>query len=66
MRTKTPFVPLTDAERNQLATALHANGDENNNVALLMNKRDTSFDGTTTDVPEDEVICAIKNVPTHY
>jgi hypothetical protein len=31
-----------------------------------MDRRDTSFLGTTEEVPDEEVITAIKSVPCHY
>jgi hypothetical protein len=58
------FRPLNDTERRQLVTALRGNAD--NGLAILMDRRDTSFLGTTEDVPDEEVISAIKSVPCHY
>jgi hypothetical protein len=31
-----------------------------------MDRRDTSFAGTAEEVPDEEVISAIKSVPCHY
>jgi hypothetical protein len=58
------FRPLNDTERRQLITALRGNAESN--TALLMDRRDTSFAGTTEDVSDEEVINAIKSVPCHY
>ena len=58
------FRPLNDTERKQLITALRGNADSG--TALLMDRRDTTFLGTTDEVTDDEVINAIKSVPCHY
>lgn len=58
------FRPLNDTERRTLITALRGNADGGR--ALLMDRRDTSFLGTTEEVTDDEVINAIKSVPCHY
>mgnify|MGYP005848861559 CR=1 FL=1 len=58
------FRPLNELERRQLLTALRGNADGNR--VLLMDRHDTSFAGTVDDVPDDEVITAIKSVPCHY
>lgn len=58
------FRPLTSTERQQLITALRGNADSG--TALLMDRRDTGFLGTTDEVTDDEVINAIKSVPCHY
>ena len=58
------FRPLNDKERRQLITALRGNAE--NDRAILMDTRDTSFAGTTDEVTDDEVISAIKSVPCHY
>ncbi len=58
------FRPMTDLERDRLLTALRGNAEHNR--AILMDRRDTSFAGTTEDVTDDEVILAIKSVPCHY
>ena len=58
------FRPLNDTERRQLITALRGNADSGS--ALLMDRRDTSFLGTADEVPDEEVINAIKSVPCHY
>jgi len=57
------FRPLNDVERRQLISSLRGNAD--NNRAILMDRRDTSFLGSTEEVPEEEVINAIKSVPCH-
>ena len=43
------FRPLAEAERRQLLTALRGNADRG--VALLLDRRDTSFTGTAEDLP---------------
>jgi hypothetical protein len=58
------FRPLNDVERRQLISSLRGNAD--NNRAILMDRRDTSFLGSTEEVPDEEVINAIKSVPCHY
>jgi hypothetical protein len=58
------FRPLNDTERRQLIAALRGNADSNQ--AILMDRRNTSFIGSTDEVTEDEVINAIKSVPCHY
>jgi len=58
------FRPLTDCERKNLVQALRGNAD--NGLAILMDRRTTSFLGAADDVPDEEVINAIKSVPCHY
>jgi hypothetical protein len=58
------FRPLNDVERRQLISSLRGNAD--NNRAILMDRRDTSFLGSIDEVPDEEVINAIKSVPCHY
>jgi hypothetical protein len=58
------FRPLNDVERRQLISSLRGNADSNR--AILMDRRDTSFLGTVDEVPDEEVINAIKSVPCHY
>lgn len=58
------FRPLNDTERRQLISALRGNADGNR--AILMDRRDTSFQSSSDEVPDDEVINAIKSVPCHY
>lgn len=58
------FRPLTDLERRNLLTALRGNADRG--LAILMNRADTSFLGTADDLPDEEVITAVKSVPCHY
>lgn len=58
------FRPLNDTERRQLISALRGNAVEDR--AIIMDRRDTSFVGTTDDVTDEEVISAIKSVPCHY
>ena len=58
------FRPLTDTERQRLIDALRDNAQ--NNRAILMDQRDTSFIGAVEEVTDEEVISAIKSVPCHY
>lgn len=58
------FRPLDLAQRRQLIAALRGNADRG--LALLMDRKDTSFAGTAEEVPDEEVINAIKSVPCHY
>ncbi|HMP03584.1 MAG TPA: hypothetical protein PKD86_16770 [Gemmatales bacterium] len=55
---------LNDAERKQILTALRANAQDNK--VLLMDRKTTRFIGSADEVPDDEVITAIKSVPVHY
>jgi len=57
------FRPLNDTERRQLISALRGNAESDR--AILMDRRDTSFAGTSDDVTDEEVIFAIKSVPYH-
>ena len=58
------FRPLTETERKHLITALRGNGQDG--LAVLMDRQTTSFLGTAEEVPDEEVINAIKSVPCHY
>jgi hypothetical protein len=58
------FRPLNDTERRQLITALRGNADSGR--VMLMDRKDTSFAGTSEEVTDEEVINAIKSVPCHY
>lgn len=58
------FRPLNDSERRQLMSALRDNAESGS--VILMDPEDTTFAGVIDDVPEDEVISAIKSVPCHY
>jgi hypothetical protein len=58
------FRPLAEAERRQLLTALRGNADRG--LALLLDRRDTSFTGTSEDLPDEQVLTAVKSVPSHY
>src|SRR5262249_33671410 len=62
--TSIDFRPLNDPERRQLTAALRGNAE--NDRAILMDRRDTSFLGTADEVTDEEVIFAIKSVPCHY
>jgi hypothetical protein len=58
------FRPLNDNERRQLVQALRGNAEDN--MAILTDRKDTSFAGASSEVTDDEVISAIKSVPCHY
>lgn len=58
------FRPLNDTERRQLINSLRGNAESNR--AILLDRRDTSFLGSAEEVPDEEVINAIKSVPCHY
>jgi len=58
------FRPLAEAERRQLLTALRGNADRG--LALLLDRRDTSFAGTAEDLPDEQVLTAVRSVPSHY
>jgi hypothetical protein len=58
------FRPLAEVERWQLIDALRGNAEEDR--AILMDRRDTSFFRTANDVAEEEVISSIQSVPCHY
>ena len=58
------FRPLNGTEHTQLLAALRGNADSGR--AILLDRKDTSFVGTTEDVTDEEVISAIKSVPCHY
>lgn len=58
------FRPLTELERKNLVGALRGNAEQGR--VLLLDRRDTSFAGLTEEVPDEEVISAIKSVPCHY
>jgi len=58
------FRPLADVERRQLIAAVRGNAERD--LAILMDRRDTSFIGTTDEVSDEEVISCIKSVPCHY
>lgn len=55
---------MTKTEHDKLKDALQRNAEHDH--ALLMGE-DTSFVGTSTELPtDDEVISAIRSVPCHY
>jgi hypothetical protein len=60
------FRPLSEVERATLVKSLRGNAEENK--PILMDRRNTSFLGSadTEEVPDEEVINAIKSVPCHY
>ena len=58
------FRPLNDTERRQLVNALRGNTEDDR--AILIDRRDTAFVGSTDEVSDEEVISAIKSVPCHY
>lgn len=55
---------LNETERKQVLNALRSNAQDNK--VLLMDRKNTRFLGTADEVPDDEVITAIKSVPVHY
>jgi hypothetical protein len=58
------FRVLERTEREQLREALRRNADLG--CAILTDPKDTSFRGTAEEVPDEEVISAIRSVPYHY
>ena len=60
------FRTVTTEERQKLITALRGNAEDN--LAILMDRRDTSFVGSRSseEISDDEVISAIQSVPCHY
>jgi hypothetical protein len=58
------FRPLTGTERKQILAALRGNSE--NGSAILMDRKNTSFLGTSDEVSDEEVISAIQSVPCHY
>ncbi|MSQ93505.1 MAG: hypothetical protein EXR98_02990 [Gemmataceae bacterium] len=58
------FRPLNTEERQKLVDALRGNAEDN--LAILMDRRDTSFLGAGEGVSDEEVISAIQSVPCHY
>jgi hypothetical protein len=59
------FRPLDVEQRRRLVAALRANVEKE--VAILTDPRDTSFAGTADEIDGgEEVIRAIRSVPTHY
>jgi hypothetical protein len=63
-RTIMDFRPLNDTERQQLITALRGNATDD--LGILIDRRDTSFAGTTEEVADEEEIFAIRSIPCHY
>jgi hypothetical protein len=58
------FRTVTTEERQKLINALRGNAEDN--LAILMDRRDTSFIGSSEEISDDEVISAIQSVPCHY
>ena len=58
------FRTVTTEERQKLINALRGNAEDN--LAILMDRRDTSFVGSSEEISDDEVISAIQSVPCHY
>jgi hypothetical protein len=58
------FRPLAEAERRHLLTALRGNADRG--IALLLDRKDTSFVGATEELPDEQVMTAVKSIPSHY
>jgi hypothetical protein len=57
------FKPISVDERQKLLSALRGNKD---GLALLMNRKDTTFSGTSENISDEEVITTIRAVPCHY
>ncbi len=58
------FRPLDSQERQKLIDALRGNAEKN--LSILMNPRDTTFQGTAQNLHDEEIISAIQSVPVHY
>jgi hypothetical protein len=58
------FRPVSTEERQKLIDALRGNARDN--LAILMDRRDTSFIGASEEISDEEVISAIQSVPCHY
>ncbi len=58
------FRTVTTEERQKLINALRGNAEDS--LAILMDRRDTSFIGAAEEISDDEVISAIQSVPCHY
>jgi hypothetical protein len=58
------FRPVNTEERQKLIDALRGNAQDN--LAILMDRRDTSFVGASEEISDEEVISAIQSVPCHY
>ena len=58
------FRTINTQERQKLVDALRGNAEDN--LAILMDRRDTSFIGAGEEISDDEVISAIQSVPCHY
>lgn len=58
------FRPLQDAERRDLIQALRGNAEKGSSI--LMDRKTTRFVGSADEVPDEEVINAIRSVPCHY
>lgn len=58
------FRAVNTEERQKLIDALRGNAQDN--LAILMDRRDTSFVGASEEISDDEVISAIQSVPCHY
>jgi hypothetical protein len=57
------FRPLHDTERRQLIEALRGNADSGQ--VIRMDRKDTSFAGVAENIPDEEVISALRSVPCH-
>ena len=58
------FRAVNTEERQKLIDALRGNAQDN--LAILMDRRDTSFVGASAEISDEEVISAIQSVPCHY
>jgi hypothetical protein len=53
-------------ELERLRSALRRNGRTDNGGCALLMGADTGFTGVTDELPEEEVIGAVRSVPVHY
>ena len=58
------FRAVNTEERQKLIDALRGNAQDS--LAILMDRRDTSFVGASEEISDEEVISAIQSVPCHY
>ena len=57
-------VAMPVSERNRLMEALKNNAE--NDDPIMMSSKDTSFVSTASEMPDCEVLVAIRSVPCHY
>lgn len=59
------FKPMSELMRNRLRHALKQNGQLHK--CILMDPKDTTFVGMSSEVPEDgAVVAAVASIPSHY